>query len=464
MTLSERFQLALQSHLGPLLTGLFLLLCLLGTLYWFLIVRQRKRDLLAYHYRAHYERALDLAKELVFQGAHKAEFFGRQTLVRLPQGDLGLCLIPPPDLNNAETCNRFRCFWRATHFQQLPLFSQYTWKHDEQMLVLVQDQLIDRKGKPYLNLKHFITDKRLLPIDREEILLEIARSLARLHDLHAEFGGYIYHGFLLPRSIVIHLDSGNRISHLAIANTGLAFALGPQKIWEQLEKLRLAKLPLERHGSHELLEQMTHLAPEQKDPGRLHDVGPACDFFAFGALAISLFTRQRYTERSTVKWDRLPEKWRPFVEACLSDNPRDRPQDFLELEDWLTDPELALTHQSSQGYAPGKRSPTIIEEETGPLSAMLERLHNPPIPTQKDLQELLHQAETAITGSRWKAARKLLEKALPIDGNHAPTHVKMAIVALELGDEKKAERHYNLAKQLDPKLAKQFREHLAFKM
>ena len=165
-----------------------------------------------------------------------------------------------------------------------------------------------------------------------------------------------------------------------------------------------------------------------------------------------------------MKWDRLPEKWRPFVEACLSDNPRDRPQDFLELEDWLTDPELALTHQSSQGYAPGKRSPTIIEEETGPLSAMLERLHNPPIPTQKDLQELLHQAETAITGSRWKAARKLLEKALPIDGNHAPTHVKMAIVALELGDEKKAERHYNLAKQLDPKLAKQFREHLAFKM
>ncbi len=462
MSLVERFSLALQSHLGPLLAGLFLILSLLGAFYWLLVARQRKHDLLAYHFRAHYERALELSKELIFQDTHKADFFGRQTIVRLPQGEHGLCLIPPPDLNNAEVCDRFRCFWRATHFHQLPLFSQYSWKHDERLLVLVQNQLINRKGKRFLTLKHFLTDQRLLHVDREEILLEVARALARLHDLHAEFGGHIYHGFLLPRSIVIDLDSGNRVRHLAIADAGLAFALGPQRVCNRLEKLRQAKLPLERYCSHEILEQMAHLAPEQKKPNRLHDVGPSADFFAFGALAASLFTHQRFTTRNAIKWELIPEKWRPFVEACLSESPQDRPQDFLELEDWLTDPELALTHQSSQ--PPHNKAPTIVKSELGPLSEMLQRIQETQMHTTADLGELLQSAENAITASRWRPAKKHLDKALLLDPNHALTHVKLAIVCLELGDQKTAERHYFLAKQINPKIAKQFREYLAFKM
>ncbi len=259
------------------------------------------------------------------------------------------------------------------------------------------------------------------------------------------------------------LDSGNRVNHLAIAEAGLAFAFGPQEVCDRLEKLRLAKLPIERYCGHEILEQIGYLAPEQKDPRRLHDVGPPSDFFAFGALAVSLFTRQRFTSRDTVKLETIPEKWRPFIEACLSESPQDRPQDFLELEDWLTDPELALTHQTSS-HSTNEEVPPITKKEVGPLSLMLERIRDHQTEAPENLSELLHSAEKAIAGSRWKPAKKHLNKALMIDPNHALTHVKLAIVSLELGDQKAAERHYNLSKQLNPKLAKQFREHLAFKM
>ena len=65
----------------------------------------------------------------------------------------------------------------------------------------------------------------------------MARALSRLHDLYAESGGRLYHGFLLPRSIVMDLDSGNRVNHLAIAEAGLAFAFGPQEVCESTRKV-----------------------------------------------------------------------------------------------------------------------------------------------------------------------------------------------------------------------------------
>ncbi len=464
MSVLERFQLALGSHLGTVFLGLVVVLTSLLVAYWFLVVRQKRRDLLAYLYRSYYERAESLMKGFSFVGPHKAEFFGRLTNVKGSEGSSAICLIPPPDLAETDICERFRCFRRSVSSTHFPHLCPVLWQHDEDSLCLVQGGTFNREGRSLTSLRQHLFDRQLGVADREEILLQIATTLAQLHEHESEEGGGLYHGMLLPRYIYVELDPHRRLNQLLIAHTGMAFSAGPQLIAEKLRKLKEGTLPVEKRCAHELLEQMIMLAPEQRHEQSADSVGQAVDFYAFGALAAVLFTQKRFVSPERVNWEKVPETWRPFVEQCLKENPDDRPQDFTELEEWLGDPELALTH--NEGVKAASTSETSETEasdrDIDALVGMLERVQQTSEESTPD--DALSEGIRALRAGRWKSARKLLEKLAKSEPDNPEAAISLAIACYELGDMKHAETHYVKAKKLNPKLAKRFRRHIAFRL
>ncbi len=479
MNLYHRWEMAYQSPLGSLFIVLVLFLAILGIVYGVLRNRKRKRDLLAYLNQSYYEMAEQAAKGWNFSKRHRADFFGRETAVKYSKGQVGVALIPPPDLGGSEVANRFRIFQRALPEESLPLMARYIWTSTQEAFVLVQADILRADGTPLLHLTHYVKDKRLMVVDKEQILLNVARAIAALQELKAENGEALYHGFLLPRSIYLDLDPHSRVNRLVISHAGLPFAIGPEKIWKRLQQLRIGKLPIEPHCARELLEQLHMLAPEQKDPQRLQEVGPAADFFAYATLALLLFTGKSYAPLKEIEWTRVPEKWHPFLKACLEENPQLRPKSFLEIEDWLTDPELALITGSHL-----ERELSISTEssdkadrarEIGLIPHLLERMHKTQNQHQTDspslskeqgklLDQHLKTGLKAAKLAKWKEAKKAFKDVLKLNPKHAEAHVQLAIASYELEDWKTAEFHYEQAKELDSLLAKSFREHIAFKV
>ncbi len=464
MRLTDRFHHALGSHLGTVFVGLILALVLLSAIYWFLVVRQKRRDLLAYMHRSYYEKAATMAKNFLFVGAHKADFFGRHTIVKLPQGGYGLCLIPPPIWIDASVKDRFRCFHLAKDHLNLPLFAPMLWRGDDPAVMMIEGGLVDGRGRLLTSLKQHLMDSKLGLTTREQILLELARALSCLHEQRAEFGGMLYHGFLLPRSLYLALDADYRVSQLVVAHAGMAFAMGPDRCVQQLTALKAGMLPVEKYCANELLDQLPMLAPEQKIFERTREVGPAADFFAFATLAISLLSHQRFVSVDKVDWKKVPEKWRPFLQACLQDDPTKRPKDFAELEDWLNDPELALTYSHS---VVARQELDIEDQRAANLLTDILKKAQIAVPSMTEdgtIDQHLQDGLKAIKAEKWHAARTSLTKVIRSQSDHAMAQVNLAIACYELGDRGQAEKHYEVAKKADPLAAKSFRQHLAFRL
>lgn len=464
MRLFQRFEHALGSHLGMVFIGLTAGLLALGLVYWFLVARQKRRDLFAYLYRSYYEKAQALATEFSFVGSHKADFFGRQTVVGFSKGGFGVCLIPPPVWMDQQLRDRFRRFYRAKEHINIPGFAEVLWRADETVLGIIEGGLLDSRGRFLPTLRQYLFDKKLAATSREQILLEIAMALSRLHEQRDEQGNILYHGFLLPRSILVDIDPNHRVNRVVIAQGGLAFALGAEKFQQQLIELKEGRLPIEKYSAQELLEQMVLLAPEQKSVDRLVEVGPTSDFYTFGALAVTLLSQQRFVSADRIEWSRIPAHWVPFLQACLSDDVTMRPQDFMELDDWLNDPELALTHtQTPDSSGKSPTSPGVVED-TNLLTEMLRRVCEPVEIKSGATEDHLTEGLKAIKTGKWQIARKNLQKVVTNHPNHAIAHVNIAIACYEMGDKKKAEVHYEAAKKADPLAAKGFRQHLAFRL
>lgn len=466
MRLWERLQLALHSPLGVVFIGLIVFLVILIIAYWFLVVRQRRRDHYAYLHHSYYKKAEESVQHLTFVGAHKADFFGRQTLVKSAQGVFDSCLIPPPDLADDLVRDRFRAFILAIRGKPLPLFAPYELCAQDSVLVAVQKGTLRADGRSLLNLKQALTDRRLVAADRESLLLQLARAFAQLHDVHAEVGGQLYHGFLLPRSLLLEMDTSGRISRFVVSDLGLAFAIGPMRVYERLALLRAGKLPIERFAMNELLEQTAYLAPEQRDVLRLEEVGPSADFYAFGALALSLFTSKRFLGANCTDWSKVPQRWQPFVRSCLEDKPGRRPKDLMELEDWLQDPELALMQVEGKpvlAEVPNASSETSVEGDLIALRAMLHPSEDLGTSTHTELSTYSKVARAAVSAAKWNEAKKACAATLRLDPQNASGHVHMAIALYELGDVKGAEHHYKAAEAVAPQMARHFRQHIAFR-
>jgi serine/threonine protein kinase len=365
-------------------------------------------------------------------------------------------VIPPPNYLDEGVRERFRFFHRGKDHVNVPGLAKVLWKAESPVLAVIEGGALDKNGRLLATLRQHLFDKKLPITSREQILLDIARTLARLQEQRSEVGGSLYHGFLLPRNIMVGLDDHHTINRVVISGAGMAYALGHEKLLQKLTELREGRLPIERHCAQEIVEQLVFLAPEQKKPGAT--TSPSSDLYAFGALAVCLLSHQRFVSPDRVDWTKIPQRWVPFLQACLQEEPSKRPQDLLELEDWLDDPELALTHAPSDVEpVQGKHSSNVATNENL-LTDMLKRVQ--PVDSNAALDEGL----MAIKAGKWQVARKSLAKTISSDPNNALAHANLAIAYFELDDKAKAEAHYEAAKKADPLVAKAFRQHLAFRL
>lgn len=468
MGVVDRFQRAFESTLGQLFTGLVCVLAILAIAYAIVLWRTRRRDILKYRYENFYRHAESFCKAFHFVGIHKAGFFGRVSPVIFPDRTYGLCTIPPPDIVDEEVRERYRLFQRATSNHNLPLFAPHLWSYDNEMVISVQGRLLQHDGCPLVHLQHYLLDKRLGRAYTEEILVNVARGLAALHNVSDDRGQKLYHGFILPRSLFIDFDVNRAINNILVSDLSLAFSLGPEKVYQQISALRGGKLAIEKYAARDLLEQLSMLSPEQKDHSRLDTVGPAADFYAYGALATVIFTQEPFRDYRSVSWTTVPKKWRSFLQSCLDDNPKGRPKDFLELEDWLTDPELALTI-GCRDIDVDSIEDLPEEEETSldDLLGVYQEACGVDQETEESSDPFTQSFDAGLRSlkiGRWKVAQEHFSKALILNPDHAEAQVSMAIACYEMGDLERAENFYNQAKNIDPTVAKCFREHIAFRV
>jgi tetratricopeptide (TPR) repeat protein len=475
----DRFNRAFQSELGDLMLWLLGALALLSFIYVLLCLRQKKNDLFAYRHKQYYRNAESLAKGFSFVGEHKADFFGRVTPVLFSKRSYGLCLIPPPDVASCETRDRMKQFQAVIKHHQLPLFSKTAWSHLDEPMLHIQDNLFLNDGKRLLQLEHYLSDRRLGRAYTEEILIELAKAIAALHLFKDENGKSLYHGFLLPRSLFIDFDVNRSINSIVISDLGLTYSLGAKRMQQRLKDLAKGIVPIEKLYSNQILEQLVMLAPEQKNPQRVREVGAASDFYAFGALAVMLFTQKQFVNPKQVNWTSIPKQWRPFIQSCLKDDVRKRPKDFLELEDWINDPELVLTHRdlNEKKDIEEESKEESKEDEMLDLASLVDVFDalkkkkaeeqaksSTKLSSQEEIK-LNYQLEEGLKGmklGRWKAAQEGFFKAIKTAPRNGEANVGFAIACYELGDLEKAEYYYDQAKRFDPKAAKAFRKHIAF--
>lgn len=470
MSFLERLQLGFDSQIGVLLIGLLGLLTILAGTYAVMAWVQKKRDRLAYQFRTHYEKAYGNIPDFKMGSIHWIDFFGRESKGQFADGQYGVCCIPPPDFVDNITIERFRSFRRATDGQQNPIFTKYKWTFEEDLLITIQTGTLNGEGQLLTGGREYLQDQRLTLPEIEQLLVDLATGLAALHRLKTETGEPLYHGFILPRSLFLEFNSFKSLDKIAVADTGMAFSSGAAKLYQRLEMLRSGKLIIDKTYGQELLEQLVMLAPEQKNPHRLAEVGPACDFYAFAALAIHLLTRQKFISSQNVNWNKIPDRWQPFLKAALADRPECRPRDFLELEDWLNDPELALTRLDTQTALPPGESSETQETSLEDLARILDKVKKRPLPATEDSpkQKLLtlhiDEGSKAISHGKWNRARDFFHKGLTLNPQHPEILLGLAITYYELGDLSRSEEFYLKAKEHDPAIAKRFREHLAFRV
>lgn len=461
MGLWERLQYAFVSPLGVVFFGLLLFLSLLMLIYWVLAIRQRRQDYYVYQHQIYYQKALSKVKDLKSMGSHQTDFFGRQTVVQFLDGSFGHCLIPPPELAKAAMRDRYRLVQQAVQ--------AYGDVIDDEQLVILQKGTLRSDGLPLLNMKQILTDKRLVVSEREQLLFKVARRLRDLHQRLDSSGQPLYHGFLLPRNLLVNVDSDHQIQEVVVPNAGLAYVFGAEQICSRLTLLRTGQLPIDRFCANELLEQMPFLAPEQRSHTRLAEVGHPVDYYAFGAIALSLFGHKRFSSVKESDWTSVPEKWQPFLRACLEDLPANRPQDFLEIEAWLSDPELALiyTEAALSDAQASKLDQDREKEAENELSALTGLLRQNEAVSHKEphaLAQHLEAGQQAINSAKWESAKKALKTALRIDPNNVTANLNLAIALYELGEIKDSEKHVKSAAAIDPSAAKRFRQHIVFRL
>lgn len=471
MNLFRRLEIIFESSLGMLLLAFLLALIILIGVYLLLSLRQRMQDALAYHFRQHYEKAKELTKSLSFEGRHKKGLFGRQTLVKEEDGSYGFCLIPSPDLLDAGTLQRFKRYMRAVEHRSLPLLTTYSWVSTQDVLITLQKDLLRSDGRLLSNLREYCLDRQFGQADAELILLELAKGLAALHECTTDVGEKLYYGCLLPSHVFLSFDESKRIHKMYLSDHGIYFSLGAENLSKRfrgLETKAMKKL-IEPEVLELALEEQNFLAPEQKDPSRSHEVGPACDFYAFAAIALTLLSTKPFTSVSKVDWKSIDPRWQTFLRNCLQDSPNERPKDFLELQDRLYDPDIALTHVSTDEEIHLEEEEEMVS--LGDLAQVLQNsqaFHNQQEQVQNqeegELSTLLGFSQQALSREKWMQAKKYLGKAQILDKKHPEVLVSLAIVFYEEGDLSRAQQLYEEIKESHPKVARRFREHIAFRV
>ncbi len=307
----------MENYIGTIIVAALILLGILLLLYLLLTRRGREPVHLPSVDEEHYLEGEELvrADRIHFASAQSTGFFGRVSLVRrVGTDEHGLCLFPSPHFVDKEVCNRFTEY--ATSVTKQPIEGMAPllwWRSDHKLIGFVQEGLVREDGHLRMTLREYLLDRSLEPHQMEGILLSIAHVLRKLHER-----GF-FHGWLLPRSLYVICDQERLIQGICVADGGLAYALGAEKVYAQLQRLKAREIGMDAYRRHRLLNELVHLSPEQQQKERLSQVGPASDLYAFGSIGARLFSEAPLYGAGEVDWNVVPEKWRTFFQACIAE-------------------------------------------------------------------------------------------------------------------------------------------------
>jgi hypothetical protein len=328
---------------------------------------------------------------------------------------------------------------------------------------MTQTGIIDKKGRLVLTVRDLMQEGAVKPVDAESILLQLAHCLAALHDIKTAQGKLCFHGFLMPSNLYVRFSETGVLEDLSVADCGWAFALGLEGLQARLRDLRRGRLLIDDYTGRCILDQLAHLAPEVLDEGTEHLLGPEADFWSFGALACTLFTGQAFRDLGDLDWESVPSRWTAFLRACLNVDPHQRPKDFLELEEWLRDPDYALSHASNALHGVGEDAEQTRVDLAGLIDQIRQRQVRE-LRAEGELAPLLDSIEGHLHAYRWQAAEDCLMKAEKVDARDGDVRLFRAVLDWELGRRTEAEAIYSELEAQDSQRAQRFRQFIAFRV
>lgn len=443
-----RIGLALKTPLfGSVLLFLTFLFCSLLFFYLLLWLKQKADTHLVFRLEKYFSRAEDLLAPFKLSGTHSWHLLGKKALVEASATQYGIAVIPLPNLVDDKMTLKFCDFQERISQSHFSLFANMGYQVQGNCMVSVQRKLVRESGRLLQNLWDFRLDRVLTLSENEKLLLELAKNLNHLHTLISEEGKPLYHGFLLPNSLYLQEDASKCISHFVLAYHGFIYAIDPFKLFKRMTQIKKHKLPtLELAHRQEWLLQLNFLAPEQRDSKQLHLVGPASDFYAFGCLVSWLFNQKSKRFPPLDDLSHIPQIWRKFAQKCLAKDPKNRPQDFLEIIETFEDPEFSLSQYEIMDQE--------IPEKFTQDKANLKQLFN-------KLQKASVQAVNLPIDQSEK--QSYLNKVIQ-DPNNVDALIKLAIIYYNKGERKQAEIYCEKAKAIDPNSIKSFQKYVSMRL
>lgn len=459
MDVFSRFQEALKTPLGDLLIFLVITTLTLSFFYLYFWARFKKSRYTLLKYYAEFKRVQKKLNQMTFIEMGQAGFFGKNQVVTFADGSYGKSIIFYPELSSQDVIHQFRDYHLALNQADREYFPKNQILVQQNLLVNVETQYMKRDGKSLINFAHFCEADSFTIADKEYFLINLAHTLEALHQLRTDEGRSLYHGFLLPQSFYLSVDLMERITHTYLAYHGCVFALGPELFNEWLQKVLKGQIAIEPKIKKELDKFAFILSPEQKQLNSCKEVGPSSDVYSFGALSVYLFTGRDFSEAKEIDFNALPGEWRPFIKECLSQNPLDRPQNFLELKEHLAHPALELSQDcfSDEAFA-------LHAQEGEPLTAIKSFFEQSHAQRREEplFNKTWHKGYEAIHSQSWDTAFNIYQEMMK-DNDHAfNAHLGLALTHFHKGDHEQAKYHYLQAKKIDGKKIGSFHRLIAF--
>ncbi|MDF2550424.1 MAG: Protein tyrosine and serine/threonine kinase [Chlamydiales bacterium] len=379
---------------------------------------------------------------MLFMDHIDSDFFGEKVRLRTKSGHLALCKVLDRQIYGKEELSRLANFQALTSGVVSGLAPMIEVNLEGMAFVSY-----GKIGELGLEENLLSIGKRALSrFEAEMILVSLAKMLQTLHEIKALNGRRLYHGFLIPSNLFIEKDEGV-VRGMMAADGGLAFALGAQAL---ASRLALA----EREGKIDQRE-LSYLAPEQKDQELLQEVGVPSDFYAFGAIAVLLFTGHPFVNKESVNWSLVPAEWSLFLDSCLEPSPKERPADFTQLDEGLFDFAWYLKNASRQDLILSGMTESSIE----PILEKLQRNRQGPSTSAAakqlqalQLKELLLFGCLHLEKEQWTEAVQIFELMLKHGPAMAEPHAYLALCFHHLKRDQDALLHYQQAQSLSKKV------------
>ena len=446
----HRVQLALNSSIGIVLEMLAVGLVGLILFYIILWAISKKIDKNKQYFKIQEKSCFDLS----FIGEAKYSFWGREKLVKKPDGLFGVSIIPFPNLTDKLAKDRFSDFHSLLAQSEKGCFGKNFNLYFPTSYVAVEDTyVLPTEGRAYITLNEYTKDNTIPWPKAEALLYDLAHTLKALHSLKTKDGESLYHGFLMPTNIYLCTNLLKSITHWVIGEVGFAYSIGAKKAHQWSRDISKVK----KFDSKTLEDIKTFwpmLAPEIRNSALHTKVSYLSDFYNFAALAVYVFTNKVYSDPKEIDWDKVPFKWQKFLKSCLEENLENRPQDFLILQDYLQDPELMLLleNEEKKEILPPTRKKEI---ETSEIQDAFKKVRKE--------QPSLMDANTNLDNGDYQSAIALysehLESKFFLDA-----HIGLAICYHYLNDPKQSQYHYQKVKEKAPLKLKEFHQKIAFKI